>query len=120
VVVGGLYLLAWRRGSVTVAGRRLRWQQVGDFAQVPLCVSFGVLYLPSAPSPLLGAFVLAGSFALGVLSYAARAIVRRSRDRVRRVMGRRIEMETWARLTVVFLFVSVLLVGGVLIATVSA
>jgi hypothetical protein len=35
-------------------------------------------------------------------------------------MGRRIEMETWARLTVVFLFVSVLLVGGVLIATVSA
>jgi hypothetical protein len=120
VVAGGLSLLAWRRESITVAGRQFRWQQVGDFAQVPLCVSLGVLYLPSAPSPLLGAVVLAGSFGLGVLSYAARAIVRRSRDRVRRVMGRRLEMETWARLTVAGLFVLVLLVGGVLVAIVSA
>ena len=120
VVAGGLLLLAWRRGSVTVAGRRLRWQQVSDFALVPAYLSLGVSYFPSAPSRPLGAVVLAGSAVLGLLVYSARVLGRRYRDRVRRVMSRRLEMETWARLTVVFLFVSVLLVGGLLVATVSA
>ncbi len=110
VVAGGLSLLAWRRGSVTVAGRRLRWQQLNPLGISARTVAAGFVLVPvsAARDTLLGAVVLAPLGLVGGLSaYVG-------------LVGPRFDVESQVRLAVAGLFVLVLFLWVYGAAVVSA
>jgi hypothetical protein len=109
VVAGGLSVLAWRRESVTLAGRQLRWQQVGALGTLAETVAVGFIVVPvsAAQDPLLGAVVLASlAVAGGLAAYNGLA-------------GLQLDVERQVHLAVVGLSVLVLFLGAFGVAVVS-
>jgi hypothetical protein len=110
VLSGALFILAWRRDAVTVAGQRLGWQKVNALGVLTQIAAMCILVVPAitARDPLLGAvvfgaFVIAGGFSVYI-----------------RLVVPQLDVEGRVRMVVVSFSVLVLLLGALLVVATVA